>query len=361
MQTTKKNIYGSLSFSNVNVPEEFNYMVKIHTNDTLLKDMQSFWSWDSIYSSDEGWVANPSTGLKYLDNLIIWVYNQNKSGFIYLYFKSKEEFDKLNSIITDKKKAQTGSIINPLYRYCTRVGWKLVDQYGSKDAEKDIFGYDNYIVKVEKDIKNHIKYNTFLKSLGEVRSINYLLYGPPGTGKTSMIKAIASKLACAVFIVNAGNVTLSNIMSILTPHVNVETECKVKLLLFEDFDRFLEVDRVDSIMSQILNSLDGFDDKGDTIRFFTANDKEKIFKVDALVNRMSSKFQFYFPTIEIFRGKLQRLLTFYEKYDIDKAEKLLELVMKKKITVRPFVNYVVRYLFDEHCLDAMIRNIDELN
>jgi hypothetical protein len=243
------------------------------------------------------------------------------------------------------------------------MGWKLVDQYGSKDADKDIFGYDNYIRQVEKDIKNHIKYNTFLKSLGEVRSINYLLYGPPGTGKTSMIKAIASKLGCAVFIVNAGNVTLSNIMSILTPspHVNVETECKVKLLLFEDFDRFLEVDKIDTIMSQILNSLDGFDDKGDTIRFFTANDQHKIFKVDALINRMSSKFEFYFPTIHIFRSKLHRLLTFYETYDVEKVETLLELVIKKKITVRPFVNYVVRYLFDEHCLDSMIKNIDELN
>jgi hypothetical protein len=32
----------------------------------------------------------------------------------------------------------------------------------------------------------------------------------------------------------------------------------------------------------------------------------------------------------------------------------------KNITTRPFVNYVIRYLFDTEYLDNMIANIDEL-
>jgi len=59
-------------------------------------------------------------------------------------------------------------------------------------------------------------------------------------------------------------------------------------------------------------------------------------------------------------GKFERLLSFHETYDNEKKEKFLELVMEKKVTVRPFVNYVIRYLFDEDCLDTMIKNINEL-
>ena len=196
--------------------------------------------------------------------------------------------------------------------------------------------------------------------MGEVRSINYLLYGPPGTGKTSLIKAIASKLGCSVFIVNAGSVTISNISNILTPNIEVLTQCKLKLLLFEDFDRFLTNDKIDTVMSQILNSLDGFDDKGNVVRFFTANNKEAIFSVDALINRMSAKYEFGMPTREVFKGKLERFMSFYETYDKEKAEQLIDIVMSKNITVRPFVNFIVRYLFDENCLDIMIERNDEL-
>jgi hypothetical protein len=143
--------------------------------------------------------------------------------------------------------------------------------------------------------------------------------------------------------------------------LSVQSECKLKLLLFEDFDRFLVTDKVDTVMSQILNSLDGFDDKGDTVRFFTANNQEAIFKIDALINRMSAKYEFGMPTREVFKGKLERFLSFYETYDTEKVEHLLDLVMIKNITVRPFVNFVIRYLFDDKCLDIMIEKINELN
>ena len=107
------------------------------------------------------------------------------------------------------------------------------------------------------------------------------------------------------------------------------------------------------LLSQILNSLDGFEDKGDTIRFFTANDEKKIFNTSALINRMSSKFEFYYPGINIFEAKLARFLSFYENYDKEKANQFIELLMKRNnleminkntnsITIRPFVNYVIQ-------------------
>lgn len=352
---------GSLTVTHTNPPLGYNFMVKCCINSSyILAKIASYWEVNAYYEG-QSMRAIPSTDFYTFEDITVWIYNQHKNGHMYLYFKSDLDFDLLQKKIVEKDNSKIKEITNPVYRFCSRNGWKIADQYGTKDADKDIFGYDDYISQIEKDIKNHIKYNSFLKSLGEVRSINYLLYGPPGTGKTSMIKAIASKLNCSVFIVNSGNVQVSNICSILSPtNVSVQSECKIKLLLFEDFDRFLNIDKVDTVMSQILNSLDGFDDKGDTVRFFTANNETAILNVDALINRMSAKYKFDFPTIDIFRGKLERLLSFYENYDNDKKEIFLELVVSKKITVRPFVNYVIRYLFDDNCLDNMIKNIDEL-
>ncbi len=350
----------SVNVRDIVPPSGFVRMMKCPSNYWFLSDLQAFYNPDETLESEDGDFLNSKTGLYTFDGIDVWIYNQSKQGNMYLYFRSDDEKHKLEKIIQEKKSSKVATITNPVYRWCQRSGWVITDKYSTKDAENDIFGYDTYINQIEKDITNHIKYNEFLKELGEVRSINYLLYGPPGTGKTSLIRAVASKLGCAVFIVNAGNIKVEQITSVLSPANKTETPCKVKLLLFEDFDRFLQMDKVDTVLSGLLNTLDGFDDKGDTVRFFTANNKEAIFKIDALVNRMSSKFEFYYPTFEIFRKKLNRFLSYHSSYDDAKADEFVKMVIEQKITVRPFVNYVVRYLFEPDCLDQMIANIHEL-
>lgn len=366
MEVTQTPKIESFSVKHLSVPEGFVYMRKYNFSESnLLVDLNIFWKdlIPHVYDSPNGNFAIPPTGFYTFDSVETWFYTQDKQGYVSVYFRSLKEYNKLIQIIEQKSQDRIKKITNPVYRYSSQCGWRMVDTYSTKDAEKDLFGYDHYVSTISKDFDNHIKYNDFLQSLGEMRSINYLLYGPPGTGKTSLIRAIASLKGCAVFLVSSSEVTVKSIKNVLTPNVSIETPCKLKLLLFEDFDRFLTVDGVSNIMSQILNTLDGFDDKGDTIRFFTANNKQAIFEVDALINRMSSKFEFYYPDANIFKSKLERFLTFYESSQIDteKVNKLVELVCSKGITVRPFVNYVVRYLFDPNPLDVMIAHIDELN
>ena len=53
--------------------------------------------------------------------------------------------------------------------------------------------------------------------------------------------------------------------------------------------------------------MDGFDDSGNTIRFFTGNDCYVIFQEKALINRISGKYKFSYPTFEMFRVKLLKL------------------------------------------------------
>lgn len=348
----------SLSVTHMNVPNDYKFMCKYNVNDNVLRNIREFWEdkLDGLYDDD---FACPSTNFYEFDGISVWINNQHKQGYIYVHFKSNEDYHSFLKNIENKIFKTFAQIKYPLYRF--RQGWKLESTYVTKNAEKNIFGCDEYISQIVKDIENHIKYNKFLSLLDEVKSSNYLLFGPPGTGKTSMIRAIASKLGCPMFIVNAGElVHCTDLSQILSPGKSVHTECKVKLLLFEDFDRYLTSNNVSNVMSQILNALDGVDDNGDTVRFFTANNPESVLGIDALVNRMNAKYEFYFPTRDIFKSKLERFLTFYESYDKEKADVFLDLVVDKKVTVRPFTNYVIRYLFDDDYLDKMIKHIDEL-
>jgi AAA+ superfamily predicted ATPase len=153
-----------------------------------------------------------------------------------------------------------------------------------------------YLAILETDITRHQRRKRFLKSIGENKSLNYLLYGLPGTGKTTLVRTLGSKLGFSIYIVNPNGIVESRLNDVLNP----KSGSQPIILLFEDFDRFLEDPSPGkaALMSQILNSLDGLDgldSKSNVSRFFTGNNCEIIFKNTALNNRMCSRFKFDLP------------------------------------------------------------------
>ena len=249
-----------------------------------------------------------------------------------------------------------------IYKF-TKSGWQILNTFSGRKVE-DLIGYKSYIDTVNKDISNYNKYLNFLKEIGEGhRTLNYLLYGPPGTGKTTIIRTLTTMNNLQIYIVNPTLMDNVSASAILNPKLhNISTSNRI--VLFEDFDRYLKEGKYS--MSEILNELDGIESTEGCIRFFTCNDVEEIYKHDALINRMSAKFEFYYPSIEDFRNKLCRFLTYWPNVDTEKINIFINLLNDKnmqseiKLTLRPFANYIIRYLFDENCLDQMIENIDQL-
>ena len=356
------------------VPKEFKHYVAVCIGDNnqsqLAVDLCTFFpqkEGNSLFrmaSNGNGYqfYTHPlSSPVKY-GEVDAYVHNQEKQGYLYVWFKTREDFFSIVDYINKKKAKEVKEIKHQLYRMDIYGNWRLSEQYQSKQLQNFV-GYHHYLDKIAKDIANYAEQREYLRELGESKSLNYLLYGPPGVGKTSLIMTLSSMYNYPLYIVNS---TCRSINGLTIKDGN--NDAKVKILLFEDFDRFLEhddrkskVDEKSVQMSDILNSLDGANSGEGVIRFFTGNDCKTIFSNKALVNRMSACFKFSMPTREMYDAKLKSLLR-NRTLSIDDDEKCDQLIdhAVDKVTLRPFVNYVIRYLFDENYLDNMLENIDEL-
>lgn len=339
-------------------PKEYTYLLKsISTyGDTFISLlMQHTTDYTSIgnKSSPDG-IPIFADGINKIMGKDVFVINQDKQGYYYIWFKSKDEAEEVYEQLIEISKKKEFVKKNPIYKYYPlQGGWIQVSSYQEKNPI-DLIGYHHYLDLISKDIDNYVKHSDFLKSIGEgYRTMNYLLFGPPGTGKTTLIKTLATLKSLPVYIVSANDF---DSVRTLNP---VNQGYKLKIILVEDFDRCLEDPKHN--MSEILNSLDGIETSEGCIRFFTANNADIIMNNKALINRMNSKFEFNYPVKEQFSSKLDRFLTIKDNVSEDKKNEFIDLVMKKSsLTLRPFSNYIIRYLFDDDCLDKMIANIEDL-
>jgi hypothetical protein len=251
---------------------------------------------------------------------------------------------------------------------------------------------NEYISLVTKDMNN---FKTMLQQftiLGCTQGLNYLLYGPPGTGKTSFIKKFVQDNNFNIYITNLSRVRPNFITHALSPKVNNKRvrnntchdndncswgnsdneqsqlmpleSTKFRVILIEDFDRYIEgsKDKNGVTLSDILNTLDGFDSDLFTIRIFTANIVEKI-QDAALLSRFKRILYFGNPTVEVITEHLnkvfnQELASFGYVVTNEEITELANLSVNNQLSMRNLNKLLVRYVDTKDPVKQSINNFD---
>ena len=242
-----------------------------------------------------------------------------------IYTRSNEDFDELVTYFKNKYDTKTPNNRGKIFTWSSWNNNYVVSQLNiDEKSETEIFGVDEFFQTMENDIKAVELNESIARKLGATCGYNYVIYGRPGTGKTSSVKALANKLGLPIYITSlAGYIESSTINSMLNP----VSDAKFKIVLVEDFDRYIngkrskndfvdcfgstdndnnvnddnddnddnEVDGTSTYMSALLNALEGVHSSLGTIRIFSANFPEKVLIDEALTSRMSRFIKFMDP------------------------------------------------------------------
>ncbi len=262
-------------------------------------------------------------------------------------FSKVDDFDALEKYLNDKYKDYTEP--NP----CKVMVWN--NDYGQyRESEYDIenqsqdslIGLDDFFNQMERDLRAIIERETLARKLGADSGFNYLIYGPPGTGKTSSIKALTRKMKLPAYYCNMANMHRSSIIHAMNP----KDKNKIRIVLCEDFDRYIKNCQNDSHMSDLLNALDGIHSTLGTIRIFSANMPEIALVDTALRSRIARFIKFDLPTNNMILGHLNKV---FPDHEAD-ANEFVKLVDGMNLSIREINHYLSRFIIDNDPLKEAI-------
>lgn len=259
--------------------------------------------------------------------------------------KSLETFIKLRCQPITRK--------SQLYVWNSQYGQYVLDSKKMFDKKiSDLFGIDEYYLNFKNDYERYIKFKELLIKIGESNGLNYMLYGPPGTGKSSFVRAIASEFEIPIYIAKLTMAKDENqVTNMLIPIVDYDT---FKIVLIEDFDRYLATPIGNVTMSAVLNALDGVFPAFNIIRFFSANDASIIKRNQALTSRMNRIIYFDLPHEKEIIAQIRNI--FSNNLDIDLINTFVQEIISLKLSMRQLTHYFCQFLGTENPAQEMINS-----
>jgi len=174
-------------------------------------------------------------------------------------------------------------------------------------AREDVILPKATLELLDRNVLSFVASRAQLRGMGQSTRKGILLYGPPGTGKTHTIRYLATNLpGHTTLIITASQIAL------LAQYMNLARLLQPAMVVIEDVD-LIARDRdemgpcEESMLSGLLNEMDGLKEDADILFILTTNHPDEL--EDALANRpgrIDQAIEVPVPD-EIGRNKLTRL------------------------------------------------------
>merc|ERR1719504_174403 len=178
------------------------------------------------------------------------------------------------------------------------------------ESYADIGGLDTQIQEIKESVELPLTHPEYYEEMGIKPPKGVILYGPPGTGKTLLAKAVANQTS-ATFLRVVGSELIQKYLGdgpkLVRQMFKVAEEHAPTIVFIDEIDA-VGSKRYDSqsggtreiqrTMLELLNQLDGFDERGDVKVIMATNKIESLDPALIRPGRIDRKIEFPLPDIK---------------------------------------------------------------
>merc|ERR1719428_2489959 len=178
------------------------------------------------------------------------------------------------------------------------------------ESYADIGGLDTQIQEIKESVELPLTHPEYYEEMGIKPPKGVILYGPPGTGKTLLAKAVANQTS-ATFLRVVGSELIQKYLGdgpkLVRELFRVADEHSPSIVFIDEIDA-VGTKRYDSnsggereiqrTMLELLNQLDGFDERGDVKVIMATNKIESLDPALIRPGRIDRKIEFPLPDIK---------------------------------------------------------------